>query len=221
VKEAEMQNPLTKKAREMLFGSLFGDAGIYKSTDSRHYHLMICHSPKQREYMEWKESFLSPISSGIKQATHYHRIRKKEYTTLTLRTRNLSYFTMLRKKFYPEGKKRVSRKLLNTLTSLGLATWFMDDGTTGVNNRKYPQLFLCTCSFSQKDNEIIQRYFQEELDIRVLIHGGKYPCLYFNKPNSIKFIKIIKKHIIPSMSYKLRYFLQTNPIRNNTVEDIV
>jgi recombination protein RecA len=216
-----MHNPLAKQAREMLFGSLFGDAGVYKSTGSRHYHLMICHSPKQLEYMKWKEEFLKPLSTGIKQSTHFHKIRQKEYTTLTLRTTNHSYFTRLRKMFYPEGKKRIRRTLLNQLTPIGLATWFMDDGTTGVNNRNYPQLFLCTCSFTQKDNEIAQEYFQEELGIRVLIHGGQYPRLYFNKPNSIKLVEIIKPYIIPTLQYKLRFFLQTNPIRSDTVEDIV
>jgi len=215
-----MINPLPKVSREMLFGSLFGDAGVYLSTKSRHYHLMICHSPKQKEYMEWKESYLKPLSTGIKQATHYHRIRKKEYTTLTLRTTNHSYFTRLRKIFYPYGKKMIRRKLLNKLTPLGLATWFMDDGTTGINNRNYPQLFISTCSFSQEENQIIKNYFLENLGIDIGIHGGKYPRLYFNKPNAIKLIQIMKPYIIPSMEYKLRYFLQTNPAEKSA-EDIV
>jgi len=57
--------------------------------------------------MKWKEEFLKPLSTGIKQSTHFHKIRQKEYTTLTLRTTNHSYFTRLRKMFYPEGKKRI------------------------------------------------------------------------------------------------------------------
>lgn len=215
-----MINPLPKVSREMLFGSLFGDAGVYLSSGSRHYHLMICHSPKQKEYMEWKEGFLKPLTTGIKQATHFHRIRQKNYTTLTMRSTNHSYFTRLRKVFYPYGKKLIRRKLLNKLTPIGLATWFMDDGTTGVNNRNYPQLFISTCSCSQEENQIIKDYFLENLGIDIKIHGGKYPRLYFNRPNAIKLIQMIRPYIIPSMEYKLRYFLQTNPTENS-VEDIV
>jgi len=208
-----MHNPLSKEARSMLFGSLFGDSGIYKSSGSRHYHLMICHSPKQKEYMEWKEGFLKPLATGIKQASHYHRIRQKNYTTLTMRTTNHSYFTRLRKLFYPDGKKRIREKLLNKLTPLGIATWFMDDGTTGVNNKNYPQLFLCTCSFSSEDNQKIKDYFRVKWGIETRIHGGKYPRLYFNKPNAKKLIELISSYIIPSMRYKLRFFLQTIPIQ--------
>lgn len=170
--------------------------------------------------MEWKESFLKPLSTGIKQATHFHRIRQKEYTTLTLRTTNHSYFTRLRKIFYPYGKKIIRRKLLNKLTPLGLATWFMDDGTTGINNRNYPQLFISTCSYPMVDNQIIRSYFLENYGIEIKIHGGKYPRLYFNKPNAKKLVEIIKPYIIPSMQYKLRYFLQTNPTEKSG-EDIV
>jgi recombination protein RecA len=215
-----MINPLSKEAREMLFGSLLGDAGVYLSTGSRHYHLMICHSPKQKEYMEWKEGYLKPLTTGIKQATHFHRIRKKKYTTLTIRSTNHSYFTRLRKIFYPYGKKLIRRKLLNKLTPIGLAAWFMDDGTTGVNNRNYPQLFINTCSFSQEENQIIKDYFLDNFGIEIRVHGGRYPRLYFNKPNAIKLIQIIRPYIIPSMEYKLRYFLQTNPAEKS-VEDIV
>lgn len=216
-----MHNPLSKKAREMLFGSLFGDAGVYLSTKSRHYHLMICHSPRQREYMEWKEGLLKPLTTGIKQATHYHRIRKKKYTTLTLRSTNHSYFTRLRSLFYPFGKKIIRRKLLNQLSPLGIATWFMDDGTTGVNNRNYPQLFVNSCSYSLKDNQLIKDYFLERWGIETRVHSPKYPRIYFNKPNAKKLIEIIEPHIVPSMKYKLRYFLQTTPIQRNLVEDIV
>jgi len=215
-----MINPLPKEAREMLFGSLFGDAGVYKSSGSRHYHLMICHSPKQKEYMEWKEGYLKLLSTGVKQATHYHRIRKKEYTTLTLRTTNHSYFTRLRKIFYPYGKKIIRRKLLNKLTPLGLATWFMDDGYGCENNRNYPQLYICLCSYCQSDCQIVKSYFKDNLGIDTKVHGGNYPKLYFNKPNASKLIEIIKPYIIPSMQYKLRYFLQTNPTEKSG-EDIV
>ena len=206
-----MHNPLTKKAREIVWGSLFGDSGIYKSTGSRHYQLKVSHSPKQLGYMKWLEEHLHPLvnKSGISSKTHYHRIRKKKYTTLMLVTTNHSYFTRLRKYFYPEGKKRVRRKMLNKLTPLGLAVWFMDDGTTGKNNRNYPQLNLCTCSFSEKDNQIIKDYFKEEWDIETRIHHSRgFPRIYFNKPNSKKFINIVKKHLIPEMLYKIRYFSQ-------------
>lgn len=207
-----MKNPLPKSSREMIWGSMFGDGGVYYGTGNRHCGYRCSHSPKQREYIEWKYEMLkSVVGSRVYAVTAYHKIRQRTYTTLQFSSKALSYFTRLRKMFYPKGKKRITRSLLNKLTPLGLATWFMDDGTTGVNNRKYPQLLLCTNGFSLKENNLIKDYFREVWEIETRVHGGKSFHIYFNKPNSLKFIEIIKTYIIPSMRYKLRYFLQTNP----------
>lgn len=169
----------------------------------------------------WKEELLKPLSTGIKNQTHFHKIRKKEYTTSTLRTTNHSYFTRLRKMFYPEGKKVVTRKLLNKLTPIGLATWFMDDGTSCENNRGYPTSSLCTNSMSLEENNIIQEYFKDTFGIETRVHVRKgFPSIYFNRPNTLKFIEIIKEHLHPSMLYKIRFFTN-HPTPEKSVEDIV
>lgn len=216
-----MLNPLSKEAREVVWGSLFGDGGVYYGTGNRHCCFKVSHSPRQIEYLKWKYQYLKPVvASRIYSVTAWHKRNKKEYTTLHFTTGALSFFTRLRKIFYPQGKKLLRRKLLNKLTPLGLATWFMDDGTTAVNNRNYPQLFINVCSCSPEETSYMKDYFQEKFGIRVLVHGGKYPRLYFNKPNALKFIEIIYPHIIPSMMYKLRYFYKPS-LSEKSVEDIV
>lgn len=203
-----MKNPLPNHAREIVWGSLFGDGGVYYSSGSRNAHFMVCHSHKQREYIEWKHKALFPlVNNGVYLQTHYHKIRKKNYTTLSLRTINHTYFTRLRGYFYPQGKKVVTRRLLNKLTPVGLAVWFMDDGTYCVNNRGYPQLNISTCSYSKQENEIIKRYFKDVWYIDVSVHRRKeHYHLYINKPNSLKLIKIISPYILPCMKYKIQYF---------------
>jgi hypothetical protein len=218
-----MHNPLSKEAKEMILGTLLGDGCLYLGTGNRHYKLVFCHSTKQREYFDWKMRLIQPISNKFQIVRAWHKRRQKEYTHICEHTRPLSYFTRLRKIFYLDGRKVVRRSILNHLTPLSIATWFMDDGGTTMNNRGYPQLTISTCSFSEKDNEIIQKWFNEEYGIDVLIHQRKkHPHLYFNKPNAIKLIEIIRPHIIPSMQYKLRYFTQNIPYPSETkVEDIV
>lgn len=217
-----MHNPLPKYAREVVYGSMFGDGGVYRSTKSRHFHYMECHSPNQREYIKWKYAVLFPLgTNGIKESTRFHRIRLKNYTTLKFRTKNHSYFTRLRRYFYVCGKKKINRRLLNKLTDVGLAVWFMDDGHCHKNNNGYPQLNISTCDFSEKENDLIVSYFSEVWGINVRIHNRKkYPVLYFNKPNAVKFIKIIRPYILPCMEYKIRYFHKPGQ-SEKSVEDIV
>lgn len=218
-----MKNPLPKIAREMIWGTMFGDGGVYYGTKNRHCKFAVSHSPKQEEYINWKHNLLESVkASKVYRVTKYHKIRKKEYTTLQFCTKPLSYFTRLRKLFYPQGKKIILRRLLNKLTPLGLAVWFMDDGTSCKNNRRYPQLNISTCSYTFEENKIIQEYFKEKWDIDVRVHRRKnFPHIYINKPNSLKLIRIIKYHLIPSMQYKIRFFVQPSPYPLSAVEDIV
>lgn len=214
-----MHNPLSKEAREVVLGTILGDGCLFLGTSNRHYKLVVCHSPTQSEYFNWKLSHLKDVATKPQTIRAWHKRNQKEYSHIQVATTPMSYFTRLRKLFYLDGKKIVRRSVLNRLTPLGLATWFMDDGSTAKNNRNYPQLTIYTCSFSELDHKIMQEYFQEKWGIRVLIHGlGKQPRLYFNKPNAIKFIEIIKPHIIPSMMYKLRYFIENAP---HTVDQTV
>jgi len=218
-----MLNPLSNEAREIIWGSLIGDGGIFLGNGNRHYCYKESHSLQQVEYINWKYDFLKPVAgSRIYSTKSFHKRNQKYYTTLQFTTKAMSYFTRLRKIFYPKGKKFIRRKILNKLTPLGLAVWFMDDGGCSKNNRNYPQLNIYSCGYSIEENLEMQKYFQEKWDIEVRIHCRKNrPQVYFNKPNSLKFIEIIKPHIISSMLYKIRYFLQTSSTVDNTAEDIV
>lgn len=218
-----MHNPLSKEAKEMILGTVLGDGCLFLGTGNRHYKLCLSHSPNQREYLDWKINFLKDIATKVTTVRAWHRRNQKEYTHLNFATSPLSYFTRLRKFFYHDGRKIVRRSVLNHLTPLSLATWFMDDGTTTKNNKGYPQLFLYTCSFSDKDHEIIKNYFMEKWGIETLIHCRKgQPRLYFNRPNGQKLVDLISPYVIPSMQYKLRYYAQNIPYTSEKkLEDIV
>jgi recombination protein RecA len=217
-----MHNPLSKEAKEVVLGTMLGDGCLFLVTGNRHYKLVLSHSPSQREYLDWKIKHFEPIATKVTTVRAWHKRNQKEYTHLGFTTSPLSYFTMLRKDFYMGNKKVVRRRVLNQLTPLAIATWFMDDGSTTKNNKGYPQLFLYTCSFSLLDHDIMKDYFKEVHGIETLIHcRKKHPRLYFNRPNGQKLVDLIRPYVIPSMEYKLRYFTQNSPIRSNAVEDIV
>ena len=218
-----MHNPLSKETREVVWGSLIGDGGVFKDRCCRNSSYRESHSPKQYGYIKWKYDLLKPImSSSLYSVTNFHKIRQKEYTTLQFVTKPHTYFSRLRKIFYPEGKKRIRRKILNRLTPLGLAVWFMDDGVFQKNNKNYPQLQISTAGFTLDENIIMQQYFKECWGIETRVHSRKikqypktYYNLYFNKPNSLKLIAIIKPYIIPCMFYKIKYFLQPSSYPEN------
>lgn len=208
-----MVNPLSKVAREIVLGCLYGDGCIRKPSGThinpqgkrinyyRHYKFQIRHSPRQREYVWWLYGHLKPLChSEPKEYRSYHKKNKKYYSCLDIVTRTHSFFTRLRKLYYPEGKKRIRRKILNKFTPLSLAVWFMDDGTSDKKRR----VWLSTNSFSEKEQGIIQRYFLEKwgIDTRVVKERNQFK-ISFTTDGSRKFCDLVKPYIIPSMRYKL------------------
>ena len=204
-----MVNPLSKVAREIVLGCLLGDGCVRKPNATaksginyyRHYKFQIRHSPTQKEYVNWLYSHLKPLChSEPKEYRYLNKRLNKYYSCIDLITRTNSFFTRLRKLYYPTGKKEIKRKILNQLTPLSLAVWYMDDGTT--DHKK--QVWLATNSYSYEQHLIIKDYFKEvwNIDVNIVKERNQFK-IAFTILGGKAFCKLIRPYIIPSMEYKL------------------
>lgn len=209
-----MKNPLSQTAREVVWGCLFGDGSLVKLKPFkqmgkggqmrickyRHYRLQIRHSSKQREYAEWLYSYLFPLCPGLREYKFADKRNGKIRFVIDLVTRTHSYFSRLRKYFYPKGKKAIKRKLLNKLTPLGLAVWFMDGGTGSFKRNR---VWLSANCFSLEEQKIIQDYFREKWNIKTSIVKERNQYKISFNSDSKKFCQLIESYVLPSMRYKL------------------
>lgn len=207
-----MKSKFNKESRALLIGMLLGDGTI-----SNNYVFKMAHGESQKEYLEWK----------IKQLNE-HGIRNnglKSYTqTKGFNTNKIVYYTQLnvvpfiktlRRIVYRDKKIIGNRKLLNRLTPLELAIWYMDDGHINIRKRPNGKLHgfyikISTCEPKQEVQTIID-YFKEIWDIKFgMFHEGKKEDSYSlvcGATEGRKFIKLIKPYVdqIPSMKYKIQY----------------
>lgn len=177
---------ITPRQEEIIRGSLLGDAWIESGNV-----VGISHGKRQYEYIEWLSSQLQP----------YFGDTKLNRTCKQIRSCGHEFGEALHQEYYPDGTKRVSLEILNKLTNLSLAVWFMDDGQVlprGSQSR------LATCSFSEEENDMIKTYLHERWGILgdVRIYGG-YRQIYFNKESTNKLVSIIRQHIPLCMRYKI------------------
>ena len=199
-----------------IYGAILGDASLSKPTGNSNSNITLTHSPKQTEYLEFKvEIFkqIHPLVFKFKSINFFNKKQNKIYTTYYYYSNYTQYLTKLRHKFYPNGIKQVSYDILNKLTPLGLAIWWMDDGSLVIYERKDRNAVnryatLATCSFSKEEHEIIKNYFINTWDIKPKIvkrnqKGKIYYIIMFPMIEFIKFRNIIKDFIIPSMNYKI------------------
>ena len=161
-----MKTKLTKESRNLLIGMLLGDGTI-----SNNNVYKICHCEKQLEYLQWKVQQLNNYgirNNGVKsyiKSCGYTAGVPVYYTQLNI----IPFIKTLRRIIYKPKKIYANRKLLNRLSPLELAIWYMDDGCINIrkDKDKRPMGFyirISTC-IPKRDIQIIIDYFKEVWDI--------------------------------------------------------
>jgi hypothetical protein len=132
------------------------------------------------------------------------------YDGCTSRVYGTRWGKLLRKVMYLDGKKNIyQRKLLNRLSPIHLAIWYMDDG--GLSQKKkngvvHANDLMINTHTTKENNQIIIDYFQEVWGIKFTqcLNKGHYRLRCGTK-EARKFLDIIREYVsqVPSMAHKL------------------
>ena len=181
--------PLNSLQRELIVGSLLGDAYLMPTTSG--FCFRVNHGLHQREYVDWKFKLLAefvrtpPRESG---SCYYFR------------TVTHPEFSDYREFFYSNSRKIVPMDLLNKqFTEFSLGVWLMDDGAV---DRK--QLRLNTQSFSFSENEALASLLRAKFGIEARLNRDKdHYRLRINNASISRLKHLVGPYLIPSMLYKL------------------
>lgn len=194
-KSSENELLLTLEQKEIIFGSLMGDA--YANCSGQ---IEITHCIAQYPYLYWLSHKLNSVLSDVGITFNPWK------TKCRIRTKALDTVKSIRDELYPDGIKRPKSEFLERLTPLSLAIWYSDDGSldNGCN------CHIHTRGFTEKENEFLSVYFKNKWDISAKVfkayskrHAKTYYELVFDKENSIKLNDLIKFHMLPCMLYKI------------------
>lgn len=192
-----------REMRGFLIGTTLGDAYVFEQKGRIYPTLMI--EQNNKELIDWKAGILNSLTS-IYIA---ERKRLNRNISYRLQTKQHPIYKKLRNLMYPDGVKIVNKSILKGLTDLGIATWYMDDGSFSLIHRRKcyePHLKLHTNCFGYGGNKVIQEYFIEKYNMEWRIekltdHTARLVCT--RKKEIAKFMDIVSPYIIPSMKYKL------------------
>jgi len=209
---------MTKEEKRFILGCAIGDGCISKGVIQKkyiRYRFLMKHSSKQSEYFHWKAKKLEQILSKTPRTSYYTIYKNSGYSNITAlqyEKCNKKVLKPLYNLLYRNGKKAITRRVLNKLSPLELAIWYMDDGSLSHYSRNgvYTKVH-CTLNtyISRECNEIIVKYFQERWGIKWNIHKDKqFTRLAMGTKEFKKFSKIIEPYIHPSMQYKIKLKLK-------------
>lgn len=205
----EKYGDLTPRQLQICYGGLLGDFGIHAYTKVRlsSNYLECYHGEEQVPYLKWIQQEFASLDCRYNEWTKYWKEYNREYTRYWIETVCHPTFTDLRKEIYEDGglgkNKIITREWLDRIEPLGLAVWYMDDGTF----HKQAGCYLCTDCFSYQEHKTIQEWFKDRWGVDTNIYQWqKYWRLQIPSKkgkNRKKFLSIVKKHLLPIFEYKL------------------
>lgn len=186
----------TNRQLSIIIGSLLGDASLRKSHLTASFSCM--HGIKQKEYCEWKFNELQSLNARFsihKRTTPDKRnnICYEDATISTLSNPFLnSYYTFL----YKDGKKHITKEILQHFNELSLAVMFMDDGS-----RIKKTIIIATNCFSIPELKMFNNFCKKKFKLNFTI--DKRNMLYLPTKYMNHFKELVLPYIHPTLMYKI------------------
>lgn len=155
--ELSKETSLSVKSICVVLGSLLGNMSISIDDDCENPRIKLKHSILQEKYFFWKINFLTQGSWVEQKKSRYSEQKVLNYIS------NANSKLVVIYKLVNRKNKKITRKWLNLLNGLALTIWWCDDGCL-ISNGK--QAIMCTDSYSEKEVDIICKYFNNVLKLK-------------------------------------------------------
>ena len=191
--------------KQLILGSLLGDASINANDKNGGYRCVhFTQSDKQIAYFNYKKNLLGKYVLGERTRTSGYGSLMHDMHTTT----NLELNKFLNEYCMKNGKKFVTQEWCNELDPMGLAFWYMDDGS--ISNRDNDKLgcriHIATNGFSLQENKTLANMLRDRFGIKATI-GDKETykgyTLILDVKNTERFCSLIAPYVCDSMKYKL------------------
>lgn len=164
---------LSPSQKDILVGSLLGDGHFETVNQGKTYRYVVVQSSKKQVYFQFLYDQFKPfITTPIYKRVY--QTQKGESSTLRFATQFTHVFSPYGELFYNEKTKRVPECIEQILTPLGLAIWFMDDGSVKSSQSydKYLYLslgvYLNTHSFCVQDIDRLCQVLEKKFQITAM-----------------------------------------------------
>jgi hypothetical protein len=204
---------LPTRLKNILAGSLLGDAHIYKRSLNCDAYISFGQAMKHREYLFHLFELLKDFSGAgpVEVKTLDKRYNKYNHS-FHFKTKTLPVFNELADLFLETDGTRIIGKRLpsniyDLLTPIGLAYWICDDGQAVKKNGITAGVTLCTDSFSYDEVLILKAVLEKKFGFKCSIHTKRYANTYYrvyiSKLSMPLLRSLVAEYLHPTMMYKI------------------
>lgn len=185
---------------QILLGKMLGDGFFSYIKGQPSAKIVWCHKAEHAEYVNW-------VARGIGYLAHPTISNLTSgYGTLMLRRSTVSSCFILEKfkSFYINNKKIVPEWVIEKLTPISIAFWYMDDGSLSHHKDQEDRVLFAVCAFTEEDCQILIKSLKK-FDINAVYYKDPqgYSRLRINATDAEKLFLLISPYIPECMQYKL------------------
>ena len=200
--EVEEPMSLTQRSREIIVGSLLGDACLERN--GKNVRLRIDHGRQQEAFVNWKFQELSELGpSTPKRLEVFDSRTNQTYIHYRFSSRTTEVLNEFFESFYDDhGVKRIPPSIdAYPNSALSIAVWYMDDGGRRGDCRSG---YLNTQAYRAEEVEILRDCLLRKFAIPTRTHfAAGRPRIYIASADFEQFCSWIRPYVIPEMQYKL------------------
>jgi hypothetical protein len=193
---------LTPMQREVLVGLLLGDACLETRNRGRTYRVKVEQSAQHESYVRhlyglFRAWVLSPPHPRQASASN-----GSVTTSWAFNTVSHAAFRFYAHQFYGDQGKQVPALIHKWLTPVGLAYWFMDDGSMKSDQSK--AVIFNTQAFVMSDVERLSLVLQTQFSL--LAKPRRQPDgyqIYVSGSSSERVVELIGPYLLDDMRYKV------------------
>lgn len=192
---------------QILLGKLLGDGYLSLNHDSSTAKITFGHTTKDIEYLQWTKRGLSESFCRSERT----RISGYGSEMIDVNTVTCNSIYEAFKDFVPKSSdhKIIPKWIIEQLTPLSLAFWYMDDGSLCHSDGQEDRAQFATCAFSEQECSILQKALNKlgiDSEFRATQNKNNpnhHSRLYLNADNAEKLFLMILPFIPPCMQRKL------------------
>lgn len=192
------KNPINETEYDVLIGGLLGDSWVGKTGEnSKNCMGSFTHKIEHTEYVWFKYNLLKRLCAEPVIHNKFDKRSNRAYQQCYCKIRTNPLLNEIRDMVYDQdGQKRLKEEVILKLNPLGLAIFYMDDGTKTESG-----YILRMDAFLREDYIIIEKLFSK-FNIQVNINRKDTVC-YIPANEKIKFKTLIEEFVPMCMKYKL------------------
>ncbi len=190
----------------IIYGMLLGDSSIMddKRCNSNNIRISTTQGEAQLDYLKLKQSIFGKDNLRIHKG-------KSGYCDNAVYAGHLAMDVNIANHVlhdcYIDGRKVITKQMVDKFTPLSLAFWYLDDGTIrhrNENDKESPSIQISTCAYSKDENLILINMLRDKFGVEATLRceKNKYWSIYITVEGTKVFLDLIKDYIPTCMKYK-------------------